>query len=799
MSSDDMKEAPQGAEALDDVAQSWRTLEEYLIATRYAVREPQTGEPLESNFQSIVAGRLIPKLAGLENPLSGTGLIDELVKALLSRQLIPASPLLMSFGNPHTRRPGYFSCYPLGWVEDSLEDIEDMRRKMRIIYMAGGGVGIDVSKLRPKGAPVDAGQGIASGPVGFLQDFDAVTGTTNQGGRRRGALLVQMDWNHPDVREFVQVKNFNFKLNRFIQTLPPEERPPQSPHLSNMNISVNAFGDFWKDRELIGLIAKNMWSTGDPGLLFVDNMIKYSPLRAEDEPRFSNPCGEYLASAGTACNLVTVNAARLARLAVGQLLGEGVRPVDPTWTERFLVAFWTRLGRTAGLACFLGNLILRYDEGYPLPEIREKTQARRPVGVGMSGFHTALILAYWGRAVYGDSEAAKFANGTQAALTLGTLTLSADLARRTGEVYENADYWRRHLAELAETLGAGPLAEVAEPTLADLGRLVEEKGGFYNCLTTSQAPTGSVSAFLRNIDTGIEPFYALAVDRRVRDVKKGWLTFTLRPSELGDLFDAHPELLERAEAQTALKLSPSEQLQMLAAFQRHNHTGISKTVNLPAAATPEEIEKLIVMSRDMRLKGFTVYRDSSLEGVVSVASASPAEPPKRQSEGFPLDDREADLGDEREARTFTARSSSLTAHITLTNDLSKNIREVFVAVGDVGADINALFTAFGMILSVALRRAPALFEPLVKVLCKVKMDQRVLVRTNMSQDPIVGNSLPQAIGMLMSQRKEFLEKGCQVEAPHDCGSYDLCPECQHLTLRREGSCRKCGSCGYTTC
>jgi ribonucleoside-diphosphate reductase alpha chain len=346
---------------------------------------------------------------------------------------------------------------------------------------------------------------------------------------------------------------------------------------------------------------------------------------------------------------------------------------------------------------------------------------------------------------------------------------------------------------------------VAGQTLADLGRLVEEKGGFHNCLTTSQAPTGSVSAFLRNIDTGIEPFYALAVDRRVRDAGKGWLTFTLRPSELGAFFPDHPELLERTEAQTALKLSPGEQLRMLAAFQRHNHTGVSKTVNLPASVTPEEIEELIVKSRDLRLKGFTVYRDGSLDGIISVSTASSAAESEARNESAepeardPNEDRESDLGDEREARTFTARSSSLTAHITLTNDFRKNIREVFVSVGDVGADINALFAAFGMILSVALRRAPSLFEPLVKVLCKVRMDQRVLVRTNMSQDPIVGNSLPQAIGMLMRQRREFLEKGEQVDAPNDSGSFDLCPECQHLSLRREGSCRKCHGCGYTTC
>jgi hypothetical protein len=158
-----------------------------------------------------------------------------------------------------------------------------------------------------------------------------------------------------------------------------------------------------------------------------------------------------------------------------------------------------------------------------------------------------------------------------------------------------------------------------------------------------------------------------------------------------------------------------------------------------------------------------------------------------------------DVGDDRPGRIYKARSNSLSAHITLSHDANNNIREVFVSAGDVGADINAIFTAFGMILSVSLRKAPFLFDSLVKVLSKVKMDQRVIIRTHMSEDPIVGNSLPQAIGLLMRQRKDYLDKGSQVPVPHDYGNYDLCPECQKLSLRREGSCRKCDNCGYSSC
>ena len=766
------------------VNQSWQILDEYLTTTRYAVRDPQTGDACEVDFQNIMRDRIIPKLRSLQSPLATPELLDSLAEALLGRLIIPATPFLMSFGNPHTRRPGYFSCYPLGWVEDSLADIEAMRHKMRTIYMAGGGAGIDLSHIRPKGAPVDAGQGIASGPVGFLPDFDAVTGTTNQGGRRRGALLVQLDWNHPDIVDFVKAKNINGKLMKFFQTLPAEERPAQSPHLSNMNISVNAFGDFWQQPELMRLIAENMWATGDPGLLFIDNMLKYSPLKAEDEPRFSNPCGEYLASAGSSCNLITVNAARIARLTFDQLRSEGQVPsCQADWSTEFSRRFWHSLSYHAGLACFLGNLILEFDEGYPLPEIREKTQKLKPVGVGMSGFHTALLLAHWGEVNYGDNQAQNFAKRTQAFLTLGTLKLSAELGRQTGHIYENRDYWPQHLQELSETIeGTGLVEDLSD--LQHLQRFVDERGGFYNCLTTSQAPTGSVSAFLRNTDTGIEPFYALEVGRRVRDSKKGWVEFTLSPAELCDLFVEFPDFKEKAAAQTALKLSPRQQLGMLAAFQYHNHTGVSKTVNLPSDATVEEIEALIKESRDLRLKGFTIYRENSLDGIISVGGSQ---------------DKPADVGSDRESRTFTAKSHNLTAHITLTHDDEKNIREVFVSAGDVGASINSIFTALGMTISVALREVPDLFDRFVKVLSKVRMGDRFSVKTSMSPEPIRGDSLPHVIGRLMSLRKEYLQKGQVIETLSDKGGYDLCPECHELSMRREGSCRKCDRCGYTTC
>ncbi|MDR1039360.1 MAG: hypothetical protein LBR80_04195 [Deltaproteobacteria bacterium] len=817
-------------------ASSWKEFEDYLVRTRYSVRDPETGEPLEASFEEMLDRRVLPALAVAmktspylaEGGAKASCFPASILEAIRNRIIIPATPVLMSLGNPHTRRHGFFSCYPMGRVEDSLAGIDAMRDKMRRIYTSGGGVGIDVSGLRPKGALIDGGQGASSGPVAFLQDFDSVTGTTNQGGRRRGALLVQMDWEHPDIREFVQAKNFNSRLNRLIRTLPEDERPPQAGTLTNMNLSVNVYGKFWEDEGLVDLIARNMWETGDPGLLFVDNMIEHSPIRAEDEPRYSNPCGEYLSSAETACNLVTVNVARLAALSF-ELHHERQRDME--------ASFFKRVYEHARQACILGNVILDMDEGYPLDEIREKTQLMRPVGVGMSGFHTALLLmtacppGMPTPEAYGSEKACKFAGEVQTALTLGTLRASARLTEITGKAYANSAYWNRHLDELQECQARfdarlfrepDPLARalgVPRATRAEAFRFfaecIDKHGGFYNCVTTSQPPTGSVSAFLHNLDTGIEPFFSVMAERRVRTPDGGWKTFVLEPeSDVRRYFegpDAHP---------TALDIDAESQLDMLGAFQRYCHTGISKTINLPSSATVEDVKRLVLKARDLRLKGFTVYRDGSLDQVIT------AHEPKKEAPPAPADALALApapalapplLDIERQAVIFRARGQSLNAHITLAHDEANNIREVFMAAGELGADVNAIYTAFGMVLSVALRHDPDLLEPLTKVLCKVNMDQRVIINTRMSDRPIVGNSLPQAVGMLMRMRKAYLDGAgpspAEPKEPRDmvgdatpspalsweAGNMDLCPECHRLALRRDGSCRKCVNCGYSAC
>jgi len=755
----------------------WDDVERYFITTRYAVRSEDGKQVLESSWDDMVdrferyyRGRKVKSVIDREFSMlvNIDDLITELLQAIRNRLIIPATPFLMSFGNEYTRRKGYFSCYPLGYVPDTMEGIYKVCEDMREICIRGGGCGIDVSLLRQRNSAVDNGQGLASGPVGFLPLFDAVTGTTNQGGRRRGALLVQMYWKHPDIVRFIKAKSLVPAISSIVWDAQEDEKIDIP--LSNMNISVVVDDEFFdeKNDELFSIIAEQMWKSGDPGLLFLDNMLRYSPFNYEiderDFPCFSNPCGEYLAPAYTSCNLVTVNVAKIAILCV-----DG---------DRFdFDKFYNSVFDTAKLACLHGNILVHLDEGYPLDEIREATQRVRPVGVGMTGFHTALLLAYDGNVRYGkDEESLKFAESTQAVLTLGTLEMSALLAEATGKVYQwNKSYLDLHLDELGEALGSS-----YKDSFDFIRSVGKSLGGFYNSVTTSQPPTGSVSLFAHVAgDTGIEPMFDIFLRRRVRDFRTGeWKEVEIVTEYLVDKL-SDKNFRERVEKQLAHELKPLEQLEVVSSFQKFIHTGVSKTINCPYETSVDEIKELIEKSVGLRLKGFTVFRDGCRSDTVYIKDKG-GEGRKGVDELSPV----------RSGLVYEVRGT-VNAYITTTFDDDKNLREVFVTIGKSGTTLNSVSQAFGRVISVALRKYPDLCERFIETLKGIESGEFY------SCDKFTSKSIPDAIARVMEDavmRVKGMEIGCKERVVGD-----LCPVCGNLSLMRQGNCRVCDKCGYSTC
>jgi ribonucleoside-diphosphate reductase alpha chain len=454
--------------------------------------------------------------------------------------------------------------------------------------------------------------------------------------------------------------------------------------------------------------------------------------------------------------------------------------------------------QAAKTACFLGSAIVEMDEGYPIEEIRKVTQQLKPVGVGMSGFHTALILAFNGEVAYGSEEACAFAEAVQAHLTFGTLLASAELTKEFG-VWDNSEvskeYWEDHLEELNDCLSN--YTSLTKEEIFDVYNTFEKNGRFYNACTTSQAPTGSVSQFLRNIDTGIEPFITVeGMHRRVRDAETGWMNYILHPIELYDLLEKDIEFRNRVESQTSETINPEEQLAMLAAFQKYCHTGISKTINVPKSTTLGDVIDLIRKAKDYRLKGFTLYRMGSRDQVLSKPE------PK-------MPDRTPKLPARRLGETYEVKGP-LTAYITINQDEEERIREIFVQAGNIGTTLNSMFSAVGMLLSVSLRTNPDLIDKFIHTLSKVQAGEFFSCDLGPDEDTIRGDSLPDLLSKILKGRYEELNKtsgtgtqSMKFESELEFTSNkligDFCPGCHNLSLMKSGGCKDCHKCGHSTC
>ncbi len=560
----------------EQALEEWRRFEAYLVRERYAVRDPATGVPLEQNLAQVL------------DRVSRQFIIPEVRGAILAGRITTATPFLMNGGNPYTRRKGFYSCYPLGYVEDSNEAIFQMEHDLGMIFLHCGGGGIDVSRLRPRGALVDNGQGVASGPVSFAKGFSQLSARISQGGKRRGALMIQADWDIPDIREFVSFK------------------AEETGRYSGCNVSVNVTDErFWQDEGLLDFIAANIWKSGDPGLLFTKKSLDNTPVPRKYNPIFSNPCGEYLSTRETACNLLTVC---LPRCLGGSRGG-------------YLEAVFDN----ARLAALAGNEILDLGGFPPLARIRETTLLFRPIGVGCTGLQHAMN--HHGVSYNDPEEAPKFAKATQLAVMLGSMQGSLDYAshcRGLGRDLEVRE-WRQ---DYVDKINSAALAFIeahldAPQTWIERATRIFDRvrhlGGLYNSVTTTQPPTGSTSQLMKVACTGIEPYYSLVQQRRVWNADSTWEEFTLVPLEL---CRATPEKLAWVEAQTAHHIAPLQQIRVIEACQAFNHTAVSKTINLPAEATVADIKELLCVARDSSLKGVTIFRDSSMPGVLRAGNRS---------------------------------------------------------------------------------------------------------------------------------------------------------------------------------
>ena len=520
----------------------------------------------------------------------------------------PNSPTLMNAGRPLGQLS---ACFVLP-VSDSLDGIYETLRDMALIHQSGGGTGFGFSRLRPSGDVVKSTMGVASGPVSFMEVYDASTEAVKQGGTRRGANMGILRVDHPDIRRFIDCKadktsitNFNISVG-VTDAFMTAVRTGADYDL--VNPRTGEVADRLNAEEVFSGIIAGAWRNGEPGVFFIDEANRYNPVPHLGDYEATNPCGEQPLLPYDVCNLGSIN--------VGYFVDDAGE-VD-----------WKGLGESVRDSTrFLDNVIDA--NRYPLEKIDDLSKGIRRVGLGIMGW--ADLLVRTGEA-YGSGRSVELARKVMHFVDEESKVESERLAAERGVFPE----WERSIWGPDDTC-----ARDAE------GRRIRPERRLRNCNLTTVAPTGTIS-IIAGCSSGIEPLFAVAFMRNqagvlmpdvnpdfVRRAKGGgWYSEELmrRIADEGHIhFDGVPGDVQGTFV-TAHDVSPEQHIRMQAAFQEHCDSAISKTCNFATEATPEDVREIYELAYALRCKGVTVYRDGSRDEQVLSTGRTAKEVQRQTSE-----------------------------------------------------------------------------------------------------------------------------------------------------------------------
>lgn len=533
-------------------------------------------------------------------------LSDRFYDAITNCYFMPNSPTLMNAG----RELGQLAaCFVLP-VEDSLEGIFETVKNTALIHKSGGGTGFSFSRLRPKNDVVKSTMGVSSGPVSFMEVFNAATEAVKQGGTRRGANMGILRVDHPDILEFIDCKADNTKLNNFNISvaitdkfmdayLKGEDYDLIHPNTKEPVGKLNAKMVFDK-------IVDGAWRNGEPGIIFIDTMNYDNPTPKIGAIESTNPCGEVPLLPFEACNLGSINLNRM------------VKEENGKWTVD-----WDLLGETTRTAIrFLDNVIAI--NNYPLPQIDEMVTNNRKIGLGVMGW--ADMLMKLGLS-YASEEGTKLGAQIIEYIDYISKCESIELSKERGKFknFEGSIYDQdNYLYEKYKGKSAGI---ISDEQWKELDAQIKEHG-IRNATTTCIAPTGTIS-MIAGASGGIEPLFGLVFSRLIMDntemlevnpifkdymVSRGLYSEELMRKISVDGSVAHVDGISDEIKHifvTAHDVTPYWHVKMQAAFQLHTDNAVSKTVNFVESATREDIEEAYILAYKSHLKGITVYRNNS--------------------------------------------------------------------------------------------------------------------------------------------------------------------------------------------
>jgi ribonucleoside-diphosphate reductase alpha chain len=671
---------------------------------------------------------------------------------------LPNSPTLMNAG----RELGQLSaCFVLP-VGDSMEEIFESVKNTALIHKSGGGTGFSFSHIRPRNDRVKSTKGISSGPLSFMRVFDVATETVKQGGTRRGANMGILECTHPEIMDYISIKetdgvlsNFNISVaitDHFMEAL------KKDGEYELINPRTKEVAGKLKASEVFKRIVELAWKNGEPGVVFIDKINADNPTPHIGRIESTNPCGEQPLLPYESCNLGSINLAHMVQKR------DGKAEIN-----------YSKLGNVLRTAVrFLDNVI--EVNNYPLPQIEKMTKNNRKIGLGVMGFADMLIQL----GIQYNSHAA------------------ANIAEEVMKfIQEEA---RKVSAFLAQERGVFPSFK---------GSIYDQEGKLRvrNATVTTIAPTGTIS-MIAECSSGIEPIFAIVYEKNVLD---------------GHLLEIHPEFKRVAQEEgfysdelmkmvansgslhkiygiqkrirdvfvTAHDIEPRWHVTIQAAFQKYTDNAVSKTVNFKTDATVADIEDVFLFAYEMGCKGITVYRDGSRKNQVITTGTSGDK--NAIAHSIPGGLKPRSRPPVTRGNTYKTKTGCGTLYVNINSD-EVGLCEIFTQMGKSGGCPASNSEAVSRLISLSLRSGvdpKAISEQLRGIRCPIPTWHEG--KMILSCADAIGHVLQKGVEDRFGTTEDSAKK-----TAFDLGLCPQCPECGTIMEHQEG-CAVCKSCGYSKC
>ena len=752
---------------------------------KYRLKGPN-GQPVDKTIEDSWR-RVATSLAEAEAEGERAAWSERFYRALAGFQFLPAGRILAGAGTE--RSVTLFNCFVMGTIPDDMGGIFTHLREAALTMQQGGGIGYDFSSLRPRGAPVKGVGADASGPLSFMDVWDAMCRTIMSAGHRRGAMMATLRCDHPDIEAFIEAKQTAGRLRMFNLSVLVSDafmkavREDASWELSFGGVTYRVV----RARELWDKIMRATYAYAEPGVIFIDRINRRNNLYYCETINATNPCGEQPLPPYGACLLGSINLAVLVRNPF-----DGNAALDMTALSELTRDAVRMMDNVVDLSRF------------PLPQQAEEAKAKRRIGLGVTGLADALIMC---GARYGSAGAVALIDQWLAALRKAAYGASIDLAAEKGPfpLFDRDKY-------------------LAGESIQELDAELKEgiaRHGIRNSLLTSIAPTGTISLFADNVSSGLEPVFSFKYSRNIlmpdgaRSQEEvtdyAYRQFRLLKGEHAALPDSFVD---------AQSLSPGDHVVMQAAVQKYIDSSISKTINVPADLSFEAFKNVYLQAYELGCKGCTTYRPNEVTGAVlevkqpqaqaqsELPLTTPAPRPQDiyEAGGVVYMTRPLDRPEALPGQTYKLRwpESDHAIYITI-NDIvqdgrrrpfevfinSKNMEHYAWTVG-LTRMISAVFRRGGDVAFV-VEELKAVFDPRGGAWLEGKYVPSLLAA--------IGDVIEQhMVNIGFMNRPEKGEPALRkvVNLPEG-QRLPTCPKCSQPSLIRQEGCDLCTSCGYSKC